>query len=144
MASAIRPYVTTLPGGMRSTSSSTRSVKSTPRSGLVGGLTRIDLIDPRPHTAADVDGGGIAGALQHSQRLGPPCTRLAVEDGRPVGRDLLKGIAVQELALRNEHRARDLVDLVLVGLTDIDEHEVATAVVALLEPPVQRLHRDGG
>ena len=37
-----------------------------------------------------------------------------------------------------------LVDLVLVGLAHVDQHEVAVAVLALLEPVLQRAHRDGG
>ena len=56
------------------------------------------------------------------------CMTICLSDGQ-----LLEGVAVEELALGDQHRAGDLVDLVLVGLAHVDQHEVAGALVALLE-----------
>ena len=61
------------------------------------------------------------------------CTRLAVQHHRPVLRDLGQCLARDDPALGDQGRARDVDDLVLVLLADVDQREVLARVDHLLE-----------
>src|SRR5438045_1169499 len=102
--SAMAPYVVTRPRGTASTQRSTSSTYSSwsrvtcpgPAGGRsVRGLRRVDLVDPRDHTATDVDGVGVPGALHDRERLGRAHPRLAVHHDLLVGRELLERRAVE-------------------------------------------------
>ena len=85
------------------------------------------------HAAADVHRVGEAGALDDASASAErtpvlQCSTICLSCG-----SFSSACAGEELALGDQHRAGDLVDLVLVGLADVDEDEVALAVVALLE-----------
>src|SRR6478736_2898302 len=108
----------------------------------VGGLARVYLADPRHDAAAHVHGVGIAGSLDDREHLCGPDAGLAVQDDRLVAGQVAEGVAVEELALRDQLGARDAVDLELVGLTDVDELEVAGALLALLEHHLELGDRD--
>src|SRR5690606_19710489 len=99
-----------------------------PAYGSVLRQARVDVLDPAQDAAPDVDGVGEPGVLQHRQDLGGPAAGLAVQDDLLVLGQPLQRRAVQELALGDEHRARDAADLVLVGLADVDEHDVLAPV----------------
>src|SRR5690349_2363056 len=106
-------------------------------------LAGIDLADPRHDAAAHVHGVAVAGALDDGEHLGRADARLAVQDDRLVAGQVTERVAVEELALRDQSRAGDAVDLELVGLTHVDELEVAGALLALLEHRLELGDRDG-
>src|SRR5450432_1439700 len=145
------PYASTLPGGIASTRSSTRwanagtstsrdrgvlwLLERRERSTLssVRGKARVDLVDPADDPAADVHRVSEAGALHDGERFGRPHPRLAVQDDALVLRHPLERRSVEELTLRDQHRARDRHDLELRGLADVDEKDVLPVVDPLLE-----------
>src|SRR5689334_23370395 len=102
--------------------------RSVGASASVRRLARVDLVDPRHDAAAHVDGVGVAGALDDRERLGRAHSGLAVHDDLLVAGQLLQGRAVEEVTLGDQHRTRDLVDLELVRLPDVDQYEVAGAL----------------
>ena len=116
----------------------------------------LDKLDQR--TANSVQYDGWEGSIWLTQAETPPptCTEFAYPaplstasasaDRTPVLQcsticlslgQLRQRVAVEELALGDQDRARDLVDLELVRLAHVDEHEVALAVLALLEPVLE-------
>ena len=92
--------------------------------GWLGSIWLTQATTPPPTCTASAK----PAPLTHRQRLGRADAGLAVQH------DLLAScgscaerVAVEELALGDQHRAGDLVDLVLVGLAHVDQHEVALA-----------------
>ena len=76
---------------------------------------------------------GEARGLERREDLRRADARLAVQDDRLVLRQVAQGGAEEELVLRDQRRAGDRDDLVLVRLADVDEVDVLAGVHPLLE-----------
>ena len=103
--------------------------------GWDGSIWLTHALTPPPTCTASEKPAPLSTASASAERT----PGLAVQDDLLVVAQLLEGVAVEELALGDEHRARDLVDLVLVLLPHVDEDEVAAALLALLEHRLERV-----
>src|SRR5215467_4084469 len=106
----------------------------------VGGQRGIDLADPGEHATAHMDRVGETRVLHHGEGLGGALPALAVQHDPLVLRQPLQRGAGQELALRDQHRAGDGDDLVLVGLPDVHQEDFIVSI----EHGLELGGRDGG
>src|SRR4030095_11023025 len=82
------------------------------------GLGGIDLINPLQNPALEVLHVGEPHRFEEILRLGAAAAHLAVRHDLTILRQFL--IAPRQLTERNQRRARDAVDLILVRLTHVE------------------------
>src|SRR5699024_6649614 len=105
----------------------------------VRGQARVDLVCPRRDATTDMRCVGETGFVQRGECLRGTSTGLAVQHDRLVLGQLGQCRTRQDLVLRDEFRAGNVDDLVLVRFAYVDELEVVTTVELRLE----FLGRDG-